>query len=143
MIIPDINLLIYAYNADAPSHLPAKHWWEHCITQPRVVGLPWAVACGFIRLMTHRRVLETPLLPGQAIAHVRSWLARSHVHVVDPGTRHLAILGELFRATGVGANLTTDAHLAAIAIEYQAELHSNDADFARFPGLRWSNPVSS
>jgi toxin-antitoxin system PIN domain toxin len=86
-------------------------------------------------------VLERPLPPGEALAHVRGWLERDHVRPLDPGPRHLDVLQDLFAATGVGGNLTTDTHLAALAVEHQAELHSNDADFARFPGLRWRNPL--
>ncbi|MSP60980.1 MAG: PIN domain-containing protein [Myxococcales bacterium] len=79
--------------------------------------------------------------PRAALSRVRTWKGRAHVRLVEPGPRHLDILDELFAATGVGGNLTTDTHLAALAIEYQAELHSNDADFSRFPGLHHRNPL--
>jgi len=91
--------------------------------------------------MTHRAVLVEPLPPQRAVAHVRSWMARANVDVLEPGGRHLEILERLFSALGTAGNLTTDAHLAALAIEHQCELCSNDADFARFPGLRWRNPL--
>ena len=106
------------------------------------VGIPWVVVLGFIRLTTHAAVLELPLPPKAALARVGQWFAREHVQGLDPGPRHLVILDRLFDATGVGGNLTTDTHLAALAIEHQCELHSNDADFARFPGLRWHNPLA-
>lgn len=111
------------------------------MTRQQPVGLPWAVAIGFIRLVTHASVLVNPLAPLDALARVRGWFAQPEVRIVEPGPRHLAILEDLFHATDVGGSLTTDTHLAALAIEHQAELHSNDADFARFPGLRWVNPI--
>lgn len=141
MILPDINLLIYAYNSDAPHHAAAKAWWEDLLSSDEPVGLPWVTTLGFIRLMTHRAVLMTPLAAERAIAHVRSWHMRSNVSVLEPGPRHLELLDRTLQALGTAGRLTTDAHLAALAIEHQCELCSNDIDFARFPGLRWSNPL--
>lgn len=141
MIIPDVNLLVYAHNAAAPLHAPARRWWEDLVNGEQPIGLPWAVAFGFIRLVTHPSVLAEPLAALEALAYVRGWAELASVTVVEPGYRHLAIVERLFAATGVAASLTTDTHLAALAIEHQAELHSNDADFARFPGLRWKNPL--
>lgn len=141
MTLPDVNLLIYAYNRGAPYHANAKAWWEGLLSSDEPVGLAWVVALGYIRLMTHRAVLVTPLAPKHALGHVRSWLARPNVEVLDPGTRHLEILERLFGVLGTAGTLTTDVHLAALALEHQCELHSNDVDFARFPGLRWRNPL--
>ena len=107
----------------------------------RGVALPWAVVFGFIRLVTHPAVLVEPLPPEAALRRVNSWLERRHVEILEPGPRHLEIAARLFTATGVGGNLTTDTHLAALAIEHLCELHSNDTDFGRFPGLRWLNPL--
>lgn len=143
MILPDVNLLIYAYNSDAPQHTEARAWWEELLSSDYPVGLPWATMLGFIRIMTHRAVLLTPLAAGPAIAHVRSWHTRPNVSVLEPGPRHLDVLERLFEALGTAGRLTTDAHLAALAIEHQCELCSNDADFARFPGLRWRNPLKT
>jgi hypothetical protein len=142
MIIPDVNLLVYAHNEASPLHAPARAWWEEILSSERHVGLPWAVAMGFVRLVTHPRILEEPLPAARALDRVETWLACAAVRVLEPGRRHLVILRELFAATGVAASLTTDTHLAALAIEHQAELCSNDADFARFPGLRWRNPLA-
>jgi hypothetical protein len=141
MILPDINLLVYAYNRHAPHHAEARAWWERLLNSTRSVGIPWAVVCGFVRLMTHPAVLLSPLDPARTLHHVRSWLDRPLVEVLEPGPRHLEILERILSAAGVAGNLTTDAHLAAIAIEHQCELHSSDTDFARFPGLRWRNPL--
>ena len=143
MIVPDVNLLIYAYNADAPQHDKARAWWQGLLNSAEVIGLPWATALGFIRLMTHRSVLITPLSGPVAVTHVQSWLARPHVGPLTPGPRHLEIFRRLCETTGAVGSLTTDTHLAALAIEHQAELHSNDSDFTRFPGLRWRNPLTT
>jgi toxin-antitoxin system PIN domain toxin len=141
VIVPDVNLLIYAHNEAAAQHGPAVAWWHDLLTREQPIGLPWATTFGFIRLVTHPAVLVAPIPPEQALSCVRGWLERTHVRVLEPGPRHLDIVAELFAATGVAGNLTTDTHMAALAIEHQAELHSNDADFDRFPGLRHRNPL--
>lgn len=142
MILPDINLLIYAYNEDAPHHAAAKAWWEACLSGTEPVGIAWAVLLGFIRLMSNRRVLLEPMQPQEALDHCRSWLAQPNSRILIPGPTHLDVLMNLLRDSPVSTNLITDAHLAALAIEHQAELHSNDSDFSRFSGLRWRNPVA-
>jgi hypothetical protein len=143
MIIADVNLLVYAHNKSAPQPEGARRWWEDLIMRQQPVGLPWAVAFGFVRLVTHASVLVNPLAPLDALSRVRGWLAQPEVQIVEPGPRHLGIAEDLFRATGVAGSLTTDTHLAALAIEHQADLHSNDSDFGRFPGLRWVNPLDA
>ncbi len=141
MLIPDVNLLVYAYNSGAPEHRAAKRWWEGALSENHPVGLPWSVMLGFVRIMSSRRVLVTPLPMGVAIGHLRSWLEQPQTEIIQPGFRHVDLLESLSRAAGVSGELTSDLHLAAIAIEHQAELHSNDSDFRRFPGLRWRNPL--
>lgn len=142
MVVPDINLLVFAYNETAPAHPAARAWWERLMTGREPIGVPWAVVLGFIRLVTHPAVLEAPLPAPAAIERVREWFRREHVLTLDPGPRHLRVLEELFGATGIAGNLTTDTHLAALAIEHQCELHSHDSDFGRFPGLRWHDPLA-
>lgn len=142
MILPDINLLLHAYNRDSPVHAAAKAWWEHLLNGTRPVGLAWVAILGFIRITTHRQVLVNPLQAAAACADVRAWLAQPYVGVLHPGDRHAEILFGLLESVGTAGNLTTDAHLAALAIEHQAELHSTDVDFGRFPGLRWVNPLA-
>jgi hypothetical protein len=142
MILPDVNLLINAYNADFPDHAEARKWWEGVLDERESIGLAWVTVLGFIRIMTHPRVMPNPMPVSAAIAAVESWLDQPNVDLIDPGPRHAEILFRLIRGTGVAANLTTDAHLAALAIEYQAQLASTDNDFARFPGLKWHNPLS-
>jgi toxin-antitoxin system PIN domain toxin len=141
VILPDLNLLIFAHNADAPLHAPARAWWEGLLNGNEPIAIPWVVVLGFVRLMTHRAVLVAPMQPVDAIAQVRAWFAQPVVEIIEPGGQHLDLLERMLVAAGTGANLTTDAHLAALAIEHQCELHSNDNDFTRFPGLRWRNPL--
>jgi toxin-antitoxin system PIN domain toxin len=142
VIIPDINLLIHAYNADSPLHSKARRWWEETLSDPAPVALPWVVILGFIRITTHPRVMANPLPVDTACAHAEAWLRQPQVFLLHPGDRHESHLFQLLRQLGSGGNLTTDAHLAALAIEHQAVLNSTDADFTRFPGLRWVNPLA-
>jgi toxin-antitoxin system PIN domain toxin len=141
VIVPDVNLLIHAHNSDSPLHVAARAWWEDLLSSTRPVGLAWVAVLGFVRIATHRQVLERPLPVAAACAAARSWLVQPYVSVLHPGERHAEILFGLLEALGTAGNLTTDAHLAAVAIEHQAELHSTDRDFGRFPGLRWENPL--
>jgi hypothetical protein len=141
VIIPDINLLVYAYNSDAPEHRKARAWFEAILSGSSTVGFPWAVLLGFLRVMTSRRILIVPLRPAEAIAHIRAWLDQPQSQIIHPGPRHLDLLEELAQPLQIAGELTTDVHLAALAIEHQAELHSNDVDFGRFSGLRWVNPL--
>jgi hypothetical protein len=143
MIVPDINLLVYAYNADAPHHARARLWWEESLSGTQTVGLSWVVCLGFLRLMTNRRVLRHPWEAGKILAAVRSWLDRPQVQLLHPGVRHMDILDGFARQGLLSSDLATDAHLAALAIEHQAVLCSNDADFERYPGLKRSNPVKA
>ena len=141
MIVPDVNLLIHAHDFGCPQHAAARRWWEGLMNGAGTVGLPWVAMLGFVRISTNPRILDNPLDVAAACARVRSWLARPQAAPIHPGDRHADILFDLLERIGSAGNLTTDAHLAALAIEHQAELHSTDADMARFPGLRWRNPL--
>ena len=141
MIIPDLNLIVYAHYDGAPYHQAAKHWWEGLVNGSERVGIPWVVATGFVRLMTHPRVVTNPATPEEAVGYVQEWFQFPHVMPINPGSDHLAHLRRNLAAAGVGADMVTDAHLASLAMEYQAEIHSNDVDCSRFPGLRWRNPL--
>ncbi len=141
MIIPDVNLLVYAYNDEAQFHEPARLWWEGAVNGTERVGVPWVVSTGFVRLLTHPRVLTRPVNATQAVDYILEWFAYPHVIPINPGVEHLTYFRRNLAAVGMGANLVTDCHIATLAMEYQAELHSNDTDFSRFPGLRWRNPL--
>ena len=143
MIVPDVNLLVYAYNdGDHQRHTAARRWWSELVNGTEPVSLPWVVVTGFIRVTTHPGVMAYPLTTEQAVGYVRDWLRCGHIEPLNPGPEHLALLQQNLAAAGAGANLVPDAHIAALAIEYDAEVHSNDTDFARFPGLRWRNPLT-
>jgi toxin-antitoxin system PIN domain toxin len=141
VIIPDVNILVYAYNVDAKHHKAAKDWWERTLTEPEVVGLPWVTILGFLRVSTQRRIIDHPMFPKDAVERVRSWLAVINVQIISPGEEHGEILFQLIDEVGTAGDLTTDAHLAALAIEHRGRIASSDADFARFRGLRWFNPL--
>lgn len=141
MIVPDLNLLVYAHNDGIPLHEPARRWWEDLVNGTDRIGVPWIVATGFVRLLTHPRVMSHPASPEQAVDLVSEWFGFPNVMALNPGGQHLTIFRNMLAAAGVGADLVTDAHIAALAVENQAELHSNDSDFDRFPGLRWCNPL--
>lgn len=141
MIVPDVNLLLYAEIDAFPQHEVAKTWWEETLNGPETVGLPAVAIFGFVRIATNRRVFEQPLRLEDALARVGAWTERQNVVFLTPGGSYLEIAFELLRKLGVAGNLTTDVQLAAHAIENQAELHSNDLDFGRVTGLRWVNPL--
>jgi toxin-antitoxin system PIN domain toxin len=141
MIIPDVNLLLYATFSVFPHHSRAREWFEGVLRGAEQVMLPAVSVFGFIRIATNRRVFERPLAVADAVGCVETWLGRRHVHFLAPGPRHLEIAFGLLRQLGVARNLTTDVQLAAHAIENQAQLFSNDTDFRRFAGLRWVNPI--
>jgi len=143
VILTDLNILLYAYNPDFTRHRIAKQWWEHALDgRMGPVGLAWVTVLGFLRIATNRNALERPLRTEGAVEIVRSWLQQEPVRIVTPGERHAEILFGLLEELGTAGNLTTDAHLAALALEYRAEVATLDTDFARFPGLRWFNPLS-
>ncbi len=141
MRLPDVNLLLYAYDAQSPRHAPAREWLEQTLSGTETVGLSWVVMLAFIRLSTRSVVVEHPLDIDEAIQLLESWIAQPCVTVIHPTDRHPAVLRELLSPLGTAGNLTTDAHLAALAIEHGALLCSCDADFSRFPGLRWTDPL--
>lgn len=143
MMVPDVNLLVYAYHADDPHHDRAREWWESTLQGSSPIGLSWMAIGGFLRLMTHPRVLRNPMPVADATVIVRSWLDQPPVVVLAPGKRFAELFLRYLEMTGTGGNLTTDAHLAALTVEHQAELHSSDTDFSRFEGLRWRNPLKA
>ena len=141
MILPDVNLLIYAYNSDSPFHDGARRWWEAALEGTEPVGLAWITIMAYVRITTHDRVFQTPLPLKTSIRHVRSWLKRPNVQLLTSGEFHGDRFFAFLEEIGTAGNLTTDAHLAALAIEYRATLATTDRDFARFKGLRWINPL--
>lgn len=141
MILLDANVLIYAVNEDAPLNRNAKRWLESSLGGLETIGFSWNVLLAFLRLATRPGLFRNPLAIEAAFDLVDSWLDQSSAAIVHPGPRHARIFRDLLAPLGSGGNLTSDAHLAAIAIEHGAELCSFDADFVRFPGLKWRNPL--
>jgi toxin-antitoxin system PIN domain toxin len=141
MIVPDVNLLIHAHHADSPRYARAKAWWDSALNGNELVGLPWVALLGFIRITTNRRVFPNPLPVDEALSCVEAWLALPHIRVLHPTRAHATTLFQLLRREGTAGNLTTDAHLAAIALEHGAVIYTADTDFARFPGVSWRNPL--
>ena len=142
MIIPDINLLLYAYDAASPFHAKAVAWWQACLSGAEPVGLPQVVVFGFVRVGTNARVFQHPLTPAEAAGHVRKWQEQPVVQLLESNPDHVERVLKLVESLGTAGNLVTDAQLAAIAIEYDAVLHTADADFVRFQKLRWLNPLT-
>lgn len=140
MILPDVNVLVHAHNADSPVHEAARQWWDRCLRGPEGVGLAWAALLGFVRITTNRRIVVRPLSVSDVMTRIESWLAQPHFHIAQPSEAHFPRLRMELERLGAAGNLTTDAHLAVLAMERGYVLHSTDNDFARFKGLRWSNP---
>jgi toxin-antitoxin system PIN domain toxin len=140
-MLVDANILIYAVNSDAPLHSRARSWLEKTLSGPDTLGLAWTVILAFLRLTTRREIFQSPLPLETALKITANWLAQPNVITVEPTGQHLRILRDLLLPLGSAGNLTSDAHLAALAIEYRAELCSSDTDFGRFPSLRWRNPL--
>jgi toxin-antitoxin system PIN domain toxin len=141
MILLDVNILIYAVNHDAPLHRKAKTWLEAALKSKETAGISWNVLLAFLRVTTRAGLFRNPLPVSVAFDLIDSWLVQPSVVLVQPGPRHARILRDLLTTAGTGGNLTSDAHLAALAMEHEAELCSSDGDFARFPRLRWRNPL--
>ncbi len=141
MKIVDINLLIYAINKDTPHHSKAKKWLEDSLSSDEPFGFAWIVILGFLRIVTNGRIMPTPLIPEVALDSVNDWLQQPPSLTIVPSHQHWSILKELLMPLGAAANLTSDAHLAALAIEHGARLYSTDNDFSRFQSLRWTNPI--
>ncbi len=140
MILPDVSVLVHAHNSDSPVHERARRWWDACLSGTEGVGLAWVTLLGFIRITTNRRVLLRPLAVHDVLGRIEGWLQVPHVHVPHPADGHFAALRRNLERLGTAGNLTTDAHLATLAVERGYILYSTDADFARFPGLRWIDP---
>jgi hypothetical protein len=141
MILVDANLLLYAYDPSSPQHVAARNWFEATMSRPEPVGMAWVTLLAFVRIGTNPRALEYPLSLAEAGAIVSEWLDRPTVTLVNPGERHWQILRDLMTRGQVRGPLVTDAHLAALTIEHGAELATTDRDFARFPALKFFNPL--
>lgn len=137
MIIPDLNVLLYAVDSSSSRNREATVWLEEVINaENETIGIPWVVHLGFLRLTTNPRVFSRPLTVDAASEWLESFESRPSVRRLNPGDAHRGILRHLLLMLGTGSNLVTDAHLAALALEYNAVLATGDRDFLRFPGLK-------
>jgi hypothetical protein len=143
VIVPDVNLLLYAEIDAFPQHVGARRWWEDVMNGDRQVGIAPPCLFGFLRIVTNRRVLADPLPIDDAIGRAQRWLERPHVVFLVPGSRHLETAFRLLKSLGTGGNLTTDVQIAAYAVDYNGEVFSNDGDFGRFGGVPWVNPLAA
>lgn len=142
MILLDANLLVYAHVTHFAQHEKARAWLDGRMNGSLPVGLPWSTLLAFLRLVTNPRIFEQPEPMQQAWDQVERWLDSPMAWIPQPSQRHREVLRDLLRSQGARANLVPDAHLAALAIDHGLVLCSNDSDFARFPGLRWVNPLT-
>lgn len=142
MIVPDANLLLYAYNASAAEHERARLWLEDALSANETVGLAWQTITAFIRIGTNPRAYPRPFSSRAAVQIVREWLAQPVANIITPTDRHWAIFGQLVVEGQCAGPLVMDAHLAALTLEHGAVLCSHDADFARFKGVRRSDPLA-
>jgi hypothetical protein len=142
VILVDANLLIYAVDRDSPHHVPARRWLEKALSGSESLGIPWIVVLAFLRIMTHPGVMRKPLTAENALGYVDGWLRQPFVRLIGPGEKHWPILRNLLTASGTAGNLTSDAHLAALAIEHGGTIASADNDFRRFAGVTHVNPLA-
>lgn len=143
MILVDANLLIYAINSNASQHSAARRCIEQLFSGRADVGLAWIVILAFLRLTTQPAVMRHPISIESALTYVDEWLNLPSVTLVAPGPRHWVIFRKLMKTANLTGNLTSDAHLAALAIEYGCEIYSTDSDFLRFPGVTPINPLTT
>jgi uncharacterized protein len=141
VIVPDVNVLIHAMDSDSRHHEPAWQWWSHALTGVEHVGLSWSVLTAYVRLTTHPRILGAPMDVATATGDVQAWLASPITVVLQPGPEHMQLMTNFLVVAGGGGDLVPDAHLAALAFENGGTVYSQDADFARFTGVRWINPL--
>ncbi|MEO8504483.1 MAG: type II toxin-antitoxin system VapC family toxin [Acidobacteriota bacterium] len=141
MILVDANLLIYAVDSGSVHHAAARKWLEDTLSGSERVGFAWVVLLAFLRITTHPSIVRRPLSVERALGYVDGWLRQPFAEPVAPRENHWAVLRVLLAATGSAGNLTSDAHLAALALEHGALICSTDQDFRRFPGLRVKNPL--
>lgn len=142
MILVDANLLIYAVDAGSPRHEAARQWLEETLSSTTRLGFAWVVILAFLRVTTRPGIFERPLSVTRALDYVDSWLDQPFATTVGPGPSHWSILRSLLDDSGTAGNLTSDAHIAALAIEHRATICSTDADFGRYPGVDHENPLA-
>jgi toxin-antitoxin system PIN domain toxin len=143
VILPDVNVLLYAVDETSPRHDAARVWLERSLSGTETFAFSWSVLTAFLRLTTRASVFEHPLDLAQAFDLIDGWLAQPRVVIVHPTSRHHIVLRQLLDALGTAGNLVPDAHLAALALEHGATVASSDRDFGRFAGVAWADPFAA
>ncbi len=143
MKLLDVNLLLYAKNPDFPEHARVRRWLEELLESGEPVGLAWITIVAFLRLATNPRLFPRPLSVSEALETTDSWLRRPTVSLLRESEDHWEVFEPIIRAADARADLITDAHLAAIAVEHAATLCTNDRDFGLFPGLKLLDPLAA
>lgn len=143
MIVPDVNVLVYAHHQDSVDHDAYRSWWEDVVNGPSAYGVSDLVLSGFVRVVTHPKVFDVPMRADAALAAADAARARANARRVGPGDRHWSIFADLVRSTGAKGNAVPDAYLAALAIESGNEFVTCDRGFSRYPGLRWRHPLDA
>jgi hypothetical protein len=141
MILPDVNILVYAHREDAPNHQLYYEWLKNSLESDQAFGMADLVLSGFLRVVTHPRVFNPPSTLDQATAFIDEIRNQPNCVPIQPGPRHWAIFVQLCKAANVKGNLVPDAYLAAMAIESGCEWITTDKDYSRFPQLRWRHPL--
>lgn len=141
MIVLDANILLYAYDSSAEKHAKARAWVEQVFSDGTLVGIPWQTAYAFLRIVTNSRLPGRRFSTEEAAAIVDDWQAQPNVRFLGTGDQHWSVLRRMLIEGQAHGPLVTDAQLAAIALEHGGELYSTDRGFARFPELRWKNPL--
>lgn len=142
MIIPDVNLLVYAYDTLSPNHAQARAWWAATLVGLEPIGIPWVVLLAFTRLMTHPHICRNPLSIAEVKGITDQWWECPGLRLIQPSQNAVATFFDLLEQTGLGGNLCTDALIATCAREHSGTVYSNDRDFDRFPGIRRVNPLA-
>jgi len=141
VILVDANLLLYAEDSLSEHHQSAAEWWDRRLSSAEPVCICWPVLNAFIRIGTNHRLQQRPLSLREVCERVQSWFEQPCVRLIQPTEHHWSIFQRMLKEANATGNLVSDAHLAALAIEHNCVLHSTDADLARFPNLKWKNPL--
>ena len=142
MIVVDANILLYAYDSTSSQHRKARSWVERIFSNGTLVGLPWQTVTAFLRIMSNPRSPGERFTREEAVQVVEQWLAQPNIRLLGPGDEHWTLFRQMIVEGQAQGALISDAHLAALTLEHGAVLHTTDRDFARFPGLRWVNPLA-
>lgn len=141
MILPDLNVLLYAYNPHAAQYDKALAWWEAVLNSDELVVFPHEVLFGFVRIASNPRLGKAAVPVSEARSVVDGWLRLPHTRIITPSSGHFSRVLSLMEKAGARGAVLSDAILAAYALEHRACLYTNDVDFARFPELDWRNPL--